>query len=147
MRAMAIGELSKRTAVKIPTIRYYEEIGLLAPPARTNSNRRAYGGDDVSRIRFIRHARALGFEIEAIRQLLALACDRSRSCAEVDAIARTHLTDIDARIARLAALRTEVARMVDQCARGSIGECRVIEVLGDHSLCAADHPPPAAGLA
>jgi DNA-binding transcriptional MerR regulator len=135
---MSIGALSDLTSVKVPTIRYYEGIGLLAPAARTEANRRTYSRDDVRRLRFIRHARDLGFEIEAIRQLLGLASDPSRSCDEADAIARRHLVDIDEKIARLTALKFEVTRMIENCAHGSIGQCRVIEVLADHGQCESE---------
>lgn len=75
MKSLPIGALSQQTGVKVPTIRYYEGVGLLPAPDRTESNRRTYGPDAVSRLRFIRHARELGFEVDAIRQLPALADD------------------------------------------------------------------------
>ena len=67
---LTIGELSRQAEVKIPTIRYYEQIGLMAEPVRTEGQQRRYGFNDVRRLNFIRHARELGFEVEAIRQLL-----------------------------------------------------------------------------
>jgi DNA-binding transcriptional MerR regulator len=121
--------------VKIPTIRYYEGIGLLPVAERTGTNRRTYDDATVRRLRFIRHARELGFEVDAIRTLLDLADQPDRPCADADVIARRHLADIDNRLSRLTALRTEVQAMVDQCARGSIAQCRVIEVLADHEEC------------
>lgn len=136
---MSIGELAGKTGVKVPTIRYYESVDLLPTPARTKSNRRSYGDPDVRRLSFIRHARELGFEVEAIRELLALADEPQRPCAEVDAIALAHLADIDSKIARLNLLRSEVNRMLGECARGRIRECRVIEVLGSHSQCRSQH--------
>lgn len=136
MRDLTIGALSKRTGVKVPTIRYYEQIGLMPDVPRTGSGRRSYGGDDLKRLGFIRHARNLGFEIEEIRQLIALAGEPDRPCADADAIARRHLAAIDDRIARLTAMRGEIARMVDHGPHGAIGQCRVIEVLADHGLCA-----------
>jgi len=135
---LVIGGLSRLTGVKVPTIRYYESVGLIPAAPRTRSNRRLYGPDAVRRLRFIRHARDLGFEVEAIRQLLALADQPERPCAEVDGIARAHLAEIDDRIARLTALRAEIGRMTEECAHGRVGECRVIQVLADHELCA--HP-------
>jgi DNA-binding transcriptional MerR regulator len=86
-------------------------------------------------LRFIRHARDLGFEVDAIRQLLYLASDPDRSCKAADAIAHQHLADIDEKIARLSALKVEVTRMIANCVHGSIGQCRVIEVLADHGQC------------
>ena len=134
---VAIGEASKASGIKVPTIRYYEEIGLLPTPPRSKGNRRLYGAADLRRLRFIRHARELGFEIGPIRELLALAGDPGRPCETADRIARAHLADIEHRIARLAALRDEVARMVE-CPHASVGECRVIEVLGDHAECLSE---------
>jgi len=134
-RTVPIGTVSRETGIKVPTIRYYEEVGLLPSPARTDSNRRSYDTAAVQRLRFIRHARELGFEVEAIRQLLTLSDQPDRSCAEVDGIARSHLKEIDDKIARLTALRQEVQRMVDEGEHGRVAECRVIEVLGDHAAC------------
>lgn len=135
MQDLPIGALSERTGVKVPTIRYYEQAGLMPQAVRTEGNRRTYNGHDVSRLRFIRHARELGFEVEAIRQLLELTDQPDRPCAEVDAIARVHLKEIDSKIARLTALRTEVRRMTEECAHGRVGDCRVIQVLADHRQC------------
>lgn len=136
-QGVSIGQASKASGIKAPTIRYYEQIQLLPSPPRSEGNRRLYDADDLRRLRFIRHARELGFEIEPIRELLALAGDPSRPCLSADSIARSHLADIDHKIARLTALRTEVARMTE-CAQDSAANCRVIEVLGDHSGCLHD---------
>jgi DNA-binding transcriptional MerR regulator len=138
MRDMPIGTLAKRTGVKVPTIRYYESIGLLGRPVRSASNRRLYGEAELRRLAFLRHARDLGFEIEAIRQLLDLADQPDRPCAEADAIARGHLVEVERKIAQLTALRTELKRMVEECGHGRICDCRVIEVLADHAACASD---------
>jgi DNA-binding transcriptional MerR regulator len=123
------------TGVKVPTIRYYESIGLLPEPSRTDGNRRLYGEATVQRLRFIRHARELGFEVDAIRQLLDLSDQPDRPCREVDAIAQRHLADIESRIVRLKALKTEVSRMIKQCAKGSVADCRVIDALAHHEHC------------
>ncbi len=135
MPSLTIGALSVRAGVKVPTIRYYESIGLLPPPPRTESNRRLYGEATVKRLRFIRHARELGFEVEAIRELLALTDDPGQPCHKADALARAHLADIESRIGRLQALQAEVRRMVEPCAQGEVRTCRVIEVLADHGHC------------
>jgi DNA-binding transcriptional MerR regulator len=138
-RAVPIGTASRRSGVKVPTIRYYEEIGLLPPPARSEGNRRHYGPGELRRLAFIRHARELGFEIEAIRTLLALQDDPSQPCEAADAIARARLADVEARIRSLIALRQELEQMVAGCRHGVVGECRVIEVLADHGQCAHPH--------
>ena len=141
-KEVPIGRAADETGVKVPTIRYYEQIGLLPGPARSGSNRRLYGEQDLNRLRFIRHARELGFEVDAIRTLLRLAGDPERPCGEADVIARARLADIDNRITGLSALRKEVARMVQECTQATIGKCRVIEVLSDHGKCLAHHGRP-----
>jgi DNA-binding transcriptional MerR regulator len=135
---ISIGELSRRTGVKVPTIRYYESVALMPAPVRSEGKQRRYGDAEVSRLSFIRHSRELGFEVDAIRELLAMSARPEQSCAEADRIARRHLADIDYRIGQLVALRTELQRMVDECGHGRVGDCRVIETLGDHSQC--EHP-------
>ena len=131
----AIGEIARRAGTKVATVRYYESIGLLAAPPRSEGGRRVYDDDAIARLKLIRHARELGFEIEQIRRLLDLSSQPQRSCAEVDAIARGHLADIDSRIARLEALREEMQHMISECAQGQVCECRILEVLSDHQYC------------
>ena len=134
-----IGELAKRTGVKVPTIRFYEQIGLLDPPPRTEGNQRRYGMKEADRLNFIRHARELGFEVGDIRDLLDMYAQPQASCHQADSIARRHLAEIDRRIASLKALRVELKRMVDECGHGRICDCRIIEVLADHSQCHSEH--------
>lgn len=142
---LTIGALGKAAAVKVETIRYYERIGLLAPPLRTAGGYRLYGPQHVRRLAFIRHSRELGFHLDGIRELLALSDDPDRSCAEADRIARSHLREVEGRIASLQALRAELKRMIAQCGRERIADCRVIGVLADHANCLIhDHTPPAA---
>ncbi len=133
-----IGHLAGRTGVKVQTIRYYERIGLLPEAPRSEGNRRLYHEGDIERLAFIRHARALGFSLEAIRELLSLSDDPEQSCAAADAIARRQLDQVTRRIAQLEALRAELGRMIEQCRGGRISDCRVIEVLGDHGKCVSD---------
>lgn len=136
---IAIGELSNRTNVKVPTIRYYEQIGLLAAPPRSDGGQRRYGTREVDRLNFIRHARELGFEVDDIRDLLAMTAAPQASCHQADSIAQAHLVEVDRRIASLQAMRGELARMVEECGHGRICDCRIIEALADHSLCHTDH--------
>lgn len=133
MRTISIGAVARATGVKVPTIRYYEEIGLLPEADRSDSNRRTYDDATIRRLSFVRHARDLGFSVGAIRQLLDLSDQPDHACSDVDLIARLHLADIDEKIARLTALRGEVKRMVDEGAHGRVADCRVIEVLCDHN--------------
>jgi len=143
MSDLSIGQLARETGTNIQTIRYYEQIGLLPEPVRTAGNQRRYSRAQQQRLAFIRHARALGFPLDDIRGLLGLADDPDRPCHEADNIARHHLEEVNGRIARLTSLKVELERMVDQCAGGKVENCRVIEVLADHSLCLEDrHGPP-----
>jgi DNA-binding transcriptional MerR regulator len=130
---LSIGELSRRAAVKVPTIRYYEQIGLMPETGRTEGKQRRYGTMAVARLAFIRHARELGFEVDAIRTLLSLQDDPDQSCARADEIAKARLVEVEKRIAGLKALRKELRKMVEECACGRIGECRVIETLADRT--------------
>lgn len=130
-QAVSIGEAAKWSGVKMPTIRYYEQIGLLPAPARTEGKRRLYGSADLRRLAFIRHARELGFEVDAIRTLLALQDNPSQSCEAADEIARARLAEVEKRITSLTALKIELERMVNECACGRVAECRVIETLAD----------------
>jgi DNA-binding transcriptional MerR regulator len=136
---LTIGKLGQSAGVKVPTIRYYEEIGLLPEAERSAGNQRLYTRRTLERLTFIRHARELGFPLDAIRDLLSLSDRPDQSCAAVDEIASAQLVAVEARIARLMALKAELQRMITQCAGGRIADCHVIEVLGDHSLCAHDH--------
>jgi DNA-binding transcriptional MerR regulator len=136
---VSIGEAARRSGVKVPTIRYYEQVGLLPEPPRTDGNRRLYASADVRRLAFIRHARELGFDVEAIRTLLTLQDEPGQSCAAADAIARSRLVEVEQRIASLTALRTELERMVRGCEHGRVDECRVIEILADHGKCLHEH--------
>ena len=129
---VSIGEAARASGVKVPTIRYYEQIGLLPPPSRTDGNRRLYEPGDLDRLAFIRSARELGFEIKAIRALLSLQDHPDQSCAEADDIARARLAEVERRLASLAALKSELERMIEGCAHGKVNQCRVIEAVSDH---------------
>jgi DNA-binding transcriptional MerR regulator len=127
---MQIGELATATATKVTTIRFYEGIGLLVSPARTASGRRTYGLSDVDRLNFIRNGRRLGFSIDEIRSLLALADQPERDCAEATEIASRHLADVEARLHQLGALRDELAAMsAAGCSAKTMAECRVIQAI------------------
>ena len=135
----SIGQLSKSTGVKVPTIRYYEEIGLLPPAERNAGNQRRYGQDGLEALGFIKHARDLGFALEDIKVLMGLDGHLGSDCAEADRIARSQLGNIRQRIARLERLAAELERISHLCDGGNGGECKVLTALGDHSQCEADH--------
>lgn len=142
MPALSIGKLAKATDVKVPTIRFYEQIGLLPVPVRTQSDRRTYEPATVRRLAFIKHARQLGFGIDAIRTLLDLADHPDRACTDANALAQEQLTAVEAKIVQLEALRSELKRMVATDCYGPAADCRVIGTLADHGLCEQDHQAP-----
>ena len=135
----SIGQLSRRTGVKVPTIRYYEQIGIVDEPGRTEGNQRRYSQSDLNRLTFVRHARDLGLPLGAIRELVALGEHPERSCAEADRIAAEQLAEVQARIRQLRRLEAELQRMAAGCANGKVSECYVLHSLSDHALCKADH--------
>ncbi len=129
---MKIGELANATATKVETVRFYEKIGLLPPPARTSANYRTYGSEHLARLSFIRRARDLGFTLEAVRELLTLTDDKSQSCEAVDGIARVHLAEVNRKISDLTALRSELNRVVGTCQQGTVADCTIVETLAPY---------------
>lgn len=136
---LTIGELARETDCKVQTIRYYEQMGMLAAPLRTEGNQRRYPAAAVTQLRFIRHARDLGFSQDDVRQFLSLSGKLDAPCVEADAIARRHLDEVRRKIAMLKGLEKELVRMTCDNHHGTIADCRVIETLGDHANCRADH--------
>jgi Cu(I)-responsive transcriptional regulator len=136
---LTIGTLAKRTGTKVQTVRYYEQIKLLPEPGRTEGGQRRYHEGDLDRLSFIRHARQLGFTLDAIREMLDLSDNPDRSCADVGRIAKRQLKEVEVRIERLEALRTELRRMLKECSRDTVADCRVLKVLRDHAACLTDH--------
>ncbi|VFU09823.1 Heavy metal-dependent transcription regulator 2 [Methylocella tundrae] len=127
---LTIGTLARQTGVKVETIRYYERIGLLPPPARTvDGNYRSYSAAELNRLSFVRRARDLGFTLDQIRALLDLAGQHDHDCADVDAIAREHLDKVERKIADLTALRHQLRELIGSCSRGVVADCRIIDAL------------------
>lgn len=136
----SIGSLSKQTGVKVPTIRYYEQIGLIDLAERTEGNQRRYRKEALQRLAFIKHARELGFSIETILALIELNNHPDRSCAEATTIAREQLNDVRERIASLVRLESELARIADGCkGAGVVSDCYVLASLADHGQCETHH--------
>ena len=127
---LAIGDLSKRTGVNIETIRYYERIELLPAPPRTSGGRRSYAESHVQILAFIRRGRELGFPIDDIRTLLALADPKETPCAEVEKVARAHLENVRSKIIDLTRLEQVLSDAVAQCPGADAPSCPVLEVLG-----------------
>ena len=129
---LSIGEVAGRSGVTAETVRYYEREGVVPPATRSGPGRyRKYGEADVERLRFVRRARDLGFSLDEVRELLALADGSpSHPCVDVNRIARTHLAQVDTKLAQLAALRAELDRVVGEC-EGivPVAECRIMAAL------------------
>ena len=136
----SIGELSRRTGVKVPTIRFYEGRGLVPDPGRTEGGQRRYGEGELARLSFIAHARQLGFDLDAIAELIALQDLPHAAHADAHRIASERLVEVRDRIDRLRGLEQELRRVVATCDGRPDGRpCRVLDALADHDACAGDH--------
>lgn len=127
---MGIGDLSKATGVKVVTIRYYEQVGLMPVPPRTEGNYRAYTAGHTRRLQFIRRLRDLGFTLDEVRDLLRLSSEKNQPCDEVDQITREHLATVEMKLRDLEKLASELRRLSRRCRGGGrIADCRIIEAL------------------
>jgi DNA-binding transcriptional MerR regulator len=142
VKEYSIGQMSRQTGVKVTTIRYYESRGLIPSPARTEGGQQRYDDAALERLAFLRHSRKLGFGFDDIADLMALAEEPAEDCAPAHEIARKQLAAVDRRMTILAQLRKELARMANADDKGQAGDCRVIQVLGDHRLCIGEHETP-----
>ena len=142
--SMHIGALAAGAGVTADAIRYYERVGVLPRPRRgaagcAHAGYRRYGPADLQRLAFVRRARALGFTLDEVRDLLSFADDPGRPCAEVDRLARAHLAQVEAKLVHLRALRAELARVVGDCRGGrAVADCRILGALGAPTTPAAD---------
>lgn len=129
MNAVSIGQVARMTGLKIPTIRFYEDSGLLPAPARSPNGRRVYAPEATKRLAFIRQARHLGFSLAEVRALLALSDHPERSCHGASQMVRDQLIAIDERIAHLNAMKLALGKISDpSCARNG-GDCQIISAL------------------
>jgi len=128
-----IGALAKRAGSNVQTVRYYEKIGVMPPAQRAANNRRIYDNKHLERLTFVRHCRELGFSLDDVRNLLGLVDQPDRPCDEIDTIARNHLEDVDTKIAALKIMRTELQRMISECAGERVSNCNIVKVLADHT--------------
>lgn len=112
-RGLRVGELAEATGVAPDTVRYYERVGLLPPPRRTPAGYRAYDADAVDRLRFIQGGQRLGLRLRDIADLLAVRDTGVCPCEPAEQLLRRRLAELDAEMARLAALRAEMVAMVD----------------------------------
>ena len=129
---MNIGQAAEQSGLPVKTIRYYEEIGLVNAD-RSENGYRQFGDVEIHKLRFVQRSRSLGFSVEECRALLSLYENTHRASAEVKAIAKHHLEDIDTKIAELQDLREVLAHLVNHCAGDSRPNCPIIDDLaGKH---------------
>jgi len=126
---MNIGQAAQASGITAKMIRYYESIGLLAAPPRTEAGYRVYTVSDVQRLRFIKRSRDLGFSLDRIAQLLALWKDKGRRSADVKDLARQYIEELDQDIRKLQSIRAELERLASCCHGDSRPECPILEEL------------------
>lgn len=126
---MSIGEAASQSGVPPKTIRYYEEIGLIAPAERLENRYRAYDEKDIQTLRFIQRARSLGFSLKEVAKLLALYRDRRRASKDVKRLALAHVAELDHKIAELKAIRNTIAALAERCQGNQRPECPILEEL------------------
>ena len=133
MADLKIGDLAQRAGSNPPTIRYYEQIGLLRPASRGGAGQRTYGQDDVRRMRFIRRCRDFGFPIGQVRSLLSMMENGAETCDEARALAQCQLTSVRAKLAELKALESAMVGLVASCdatcAGGAAPDCVIFDTL------------------
>lgn len=130
---MNISQAARLSGVPAKTIRYYESIDLIPEADRTAGGYRVYSDKDVARLRFIHHARRLGFSVKDVADLLALWADRSRASADVKAVAARRVEEIDAKIAELTSIRDTLLHLMDRCHGDERPDCPILDGLADAS--------------
>jgi MerR family transcriptional regulator, Zn(II)-responsive regulator of zntA len=131
-----IGELAELCEVKADTLRFYEKHGLLAPSSRTESGYRMYTDDDAARLRFILRAKAVGFTLNEIAELLSIELDKAnRACADVKGMVDDKLAQVQAKIVELSHFSASLQRLSDACCGGpaSAEYCSILEALESSS--------------
>ena len=130
METLTIGQLAEKVNVNVETIRYYERRGLMPEPPRSESGYRNYPQDSVARIRFIIHAKELGFSLKEVSELLSLRVDRYNSCNDVKKMAEVKITDIEEKIRILLEMKNALIKLKTECnGRGPTSECPLLEAL------------------
>ncbi len=130
-KLLNIGEAAAASGVSAKMIRHYESIGLIAAAHRTASGYRNYGDQDVQVLQFIRRSRTLGFSLDEVRALLALWLDKGRASADVLALARHHIADLDRKIEEMAAMRRTLERLAHSCHGDSRSACPILDDLAN----------------
>lgn len=132
---MNIGQAAKQSGLSAKMIRYYEATGLLKPAHRSESGYRLYGKDDLHTLAFIKRSRDLGFSLEEVGKLLTLWQDRQRASADVKALARQHIVELNQKIAELASLRDTLQDLVKHCHGDDRPDCPILKELASGSRC------------
>ena len=128
---MNIGQAATVSGVTAKMIRYYESIGLIAAPDRTQAGYRVYSGEDIHALRFVKRARNMGFSIEEARELLALWHDKSRASADVKSFALKHLRELEAKIADLQAMAQTIKHLANTCQGDDRPDCPILADLAE----------------
>ena len=126
---LTIGGLAERIGIGIETVRYYERIGIMPKPRRTQGGRRSYEADHIKRLTFIRQARGLGFSIDDIRALLEFSVSADTSCGDVEKLATQHLQIVRKKLADLTWIERRLTETVAKCSKNSSPSCPVLDVL------------------
>jgi MerR family copper efflux transcriptional regulator len=133
---MNIGQAAKQSGLSAKMIRYYEATGLLQAAHRSDSGYRLYGKDDLHTLAFIKRSRDLGFSLEEVGKLLALWQDRQRASADVKALAREHIAELNQKIEELASLRDTLQELVEHCQGNDRPDCPILKDLASGGCCA-----------
>ena len=128
-----IGALSTETGVNIESIRYYEKIGLMPAPPRTQGRQRVYDSAHLKRLTFIRRSRELGFSLDQIRELLGLAPGHELTCAEVKAMTEEHVTEIRQKVKDLKKLERVLTDLAARCSGDAVPDCPILDALSNPS--------------
>jgi Cu(I)-responsive transcriptional regulator len=135
-----IGDAAKASGVSAKMIRHHEEVGLLAAPRRTEAGYRQYSAAEVHTLRFIRHARDLGFSIQAIGELVGLWQDRRRPSRQVKALAQAHIVELEQKAQEILAMKVTLEHLVHCCKGDDRPDCPILENLADETQ--GDIPAP-----
>ncbi|MDA1371010.1 MAG: helix-turn-helix domain-containing protein [Proteobacteria bacterium] len=131
IKSISIGILSAKTGVHIETIRYYEREHILPEPVRTESGRRIYNNEDIRRLNFIHKCRNLGFSLKEISSLLSLVDNGNYTCKQVHEITCLHAEEVKEKIADLKRMEQVLTEMADQCGKGNVPDCPILDSLFD----------------
>ena len=128
-RGYGIGEMSRETGVNIETVRYYERIGIMPKPDRTEGGNRQYNHDQLKRLHFVKRSRELGFNLEEVHALLKLVDRKDFTCGEVHSLTIDHLSTVKRKLADLKRLERALKSMAAECSQGDVPDCPIIDEL------------------